>query len=74
MSCFLQDEGNCIEKYGKRADASPDRQCDLLLVAVSAILMLSGRENYARQMQQMEAYIQGLSGRTAQHASDVFCG
>lgn len=46
----------------------------LLLVAVSAILMLSGRENYARQMQQMEAYIQGLSGRTAQHASDVFCG
>ena len=29
----------------------------LLLVAVSAILMLSGRENYARQMQQMEAYI-----------------
>ena len=43
----------------------------LLLVAVSAILMLSGRENYARQM---EAYIQGLSGRTAQHASDVFCG
>ncbi len=28
MSCFLQDEGNCIEKYGKRADASPDRQCD----------------------------------------------
>ena len=46
----------------------------LLLVAVSAILMLSGRENYARQMQQMEAYIQGLSGRTAQYASDVFCG
>ena len=25
---FCRMRGNCIEKYGKRADASPDRQCD----------------------------------------------
>ena len=43
----------------------------LLLVAVFAIVLLSGRENYARQMQQIDEYINELSSRTAQHVSDV---
>ena len=44
----------------------------LLLAAVLVILILSARENYARQIQQIQEYITVLSGRTAQHVGDVF--
>lgn len=44
----------------------------VFLIAVSVIFSLSARENYARQMQQIDEYINVLSSRTAQHVSDVF--
>ena len=44
----------------------------LMLIMIFAILILTARENYARQMQQIEEYIDVLSDRTAQHISDVF--
>ena len=43
----------------------------LLFAAVFGILLLSGRENYARQLRQIDEYINELSGRTAQHLGDV---
>lgn len=42
-----------------------------LITALFAIMVLSGRENYARQMQQIEGYIDVLSQRTAEHVGDV---
>lgn len=44
----------------------------LFFFAVFAIMVLSARENYARQMQQIDEYVDVLSSRTAQHVSDVF--
>ena len=44
----------------------------VFLIAVSVIFSLSARENYARQMHQIDEYISVLSSRTAQHVSDVF--
>ncbi len=44
----------------------------LLLLATLAILVLTAKENYARQLQQVEGYTAALGGRTAQHAADVF--
>lgn len=44
----------------------------ILFVAIFGILILSRRENYARQMQQVNEYTSELSGRTALHVSDVF--
>ena len=43
----------------------------LLFLAVFVILILTQRENYARQMQQVDGYIDELSGRTAHHVGDV---
>lgn len=44
----------------------------LLFICISVILLLAHRENYARQMQQVDQYIKELSGKTAQYVSDVF--
>ena len=44
----------------------------LLIAAIFGILVLSQRENYARQMVQIGEYISELSQRTAQHTGDVF--
>lgn len=44
----------------------------LLFICISVILLLAHRENYARQMQQVDQYIRELSGKTAQYVSDVF--
>lgn len=44
----------------------------LLIAAIFGILVLSQRENYARQMTQIGEYISELSQRTAQHTGDVF--
>lgn len=44
----------------------------LFFFAVFVIMVLSARENYARQMQQIDEYVDVLSSRTAQHVSDVF--
>lgn len=43
-----------------------------LLLAVCVVTVFSARRNYSRQIEQMEEYISVLSGRTAQHAGDVF--
>ena len=43
----------------------------VLLIMIFAIIHLSGRENYARQLRQINEYINELSGRTAQHISDI---
>ena len=42
-----------------------------LLTIIFAIIHLSGRENYARQLQQINEYINELSSRTSQHISDI---
>lgn len=44
----------------------------LAFAMVLAIILLSGRENYARQIVQIQEYISVLSERTADHVSDVF--
>lgn len=44
----------------------------LLLFVLLAILIFSARRNYVRQMEQINAYEEVLSDRTAQHVSDVF--
>lgn len=44
----------------------------LLFVMIWVILFLAHRENYARQLQQVRQYTKELSGRTAQHISDIF--
>lgn len=43
-----------------------------LLLGFVVIMILSHRENYARQMQTVDQYISELAGRTSQHISDVF--
>lgn len=43
----------------------------LLFVMIVVIIYLSHRENYARQMQQVDQYVNELSGRTSQHVGDV---
>ncbi len=43
----------------------------VLLIMIFGIIHLSRRENYARQLQQINEYINELSGRTAQHISDI---
>lgn len=42
-----------------------------LFVAILVILILSQKENYARQRQQIDGYIDELSERTAQHVGDI---
>ena len=42
-----------------------------LFVMILIILMLAQRENYARQMQQIDQYIEELSARTSKHIGDV---
>lgn len=42
-----------------------------LFVAILVILMLAQKENYARQRQQIDGYIDELSERTAQHVGDI---
>lgn len=44
----------------------------LLLLGFFIVMLLSHRENYARQMQMVDQYISELSSRTSQHISDVF--
>ena len=44
----------------------------LLLLGFIIVMLLSHRENYARQMQMVDQYISELSSRTSQHISDVF--
>ncbi|MBU5428930.1 response regulator [Kineothrix sp. MSJ-39] len=44
----------------------------LLFVLLWVLLLLTHRENFARQMQQVRQYTEELSGRTAQHISDIF--
>ena len=44
----------------------------LFFLAVFVVMLLSARENYARQMQQVDEYVDVLSSRTAQHVGDVF--
>ncbi len=43
----------------------------LLLAAIFAIMIMSVRENRMRHIQQISAYIDVLSNRTAMHVSDV---
>ena len=43
----------------------------LLLAAIFAIMIMSARENRMRHIQQISAYIDVLSNRTAMHVSDV---
>lgn len=44
----------------------------LLLAAVMVLLLAAAHRNYTRQMERLDVYIGVLSGRTAQHAGDVF--
>lgn len=44
----------------------------VLLSIMLVIMVLSQRENFARQMQQVNQYIKELSERTSQHVGDVF--
>lgn len=44
----------------------------LFVLFVLAIMLFSARNNYARQMDQINEYISELSDRTAKHISDVF--
>ena len=44
----------------------------LLLAAMVVLLIAAAHRNYTRQMERLDVYIGVLSGRTAQHAGDVF--
>lgn len=44
----------------------------LLLAAVMVLLLAAAHRTYTRQMERLDIYIGVLSGRTAQHAGDVF--
>lgn len=44
----------------------------LLLAAVMVLLLAAAHRTYTRQMERLDVYIGVLSGRTAQHAGDVF--
>lgn len=48
--------------------------CIMMFIALFVILMLSRRENYSRQMQQINKYTDELAERTSQHIKDVFEG
>lgn len=43
----------------------------VMFLAILIILILAQRENYARQRQQIDGYIDELSERTAQHVGDI---
>ena len=44
----------------------------LLILGILAVLLLSRRENYVRQMRHVEQFMVELSDRTTQHVSDIF--
>ena len=44
----------------------------LLLAAMVVLLLAAAHRTYTRQMERLDVYIGVLSGRTAQHAGDVF--
>lgn len=65
---LTKDKNEAEKRFGRHLAAN----VILLLALVFVILFLSGRENYARQLQQMNEYMNTLSSRTVKHVGDVF--